>query len=105
VQWPDDSDGDVFRRLQTSGFDFAASHTVDYNVDFSSWPPAPEAMAELAEMFESVTVYEPDDESEGYVLVREHAKVTYQRVIQVQKEVSNAMSRFGGICESWGILH
>jgi hypothetical protein len=46
ADWPDDADGGVFRRLAAVGFDFSQDWSVDYNVDFESWPPA-EAALEL----------------------------------------------------------
>jgi len=105
VQWPNDSDGDVFRRLLADGFDFSSSYTVDYNIDFDSWPPDPGAVAWLRETFGSVTIYEPEDGYEGYALIREQGLVEYSRVVEVQRLVSDAMAAFGGVCESWGVLH
>jgi len=31
-RWPDDADGDVFRRMQKSGFDFDKAVDIDFNV-------------------------------------------------------------------------
>jgi len=36
VQWPDDADGDVLRRMKARGFDFNQPCLVDFNVDFDS---------------------------------------------------------------------
>jgi hypothetical protein len=44
ADWPDDADGDVFRRLHTAGFDFSQSRSIDYNVDFKTWPPSEAAL-------------------------------------------------------------
>ncbi len=38
MTWPQDADGDVFRQLQKSGFDFTKLYVVDFNVDFAKWP-------------------------------------------------------------------
>jgi len=38
--WPDDADGGVFRNLAANAFDFSKQYSVDYNVDFDSWPPS-----------------------------------------------------------------
>ena len=105
MQWPNDSDGDVFRRLEAGGLDFSVPKVVDYDVDFKAWPPHPEAIIRLRELFASVTVYEPSENFGGYVLLQEKGLVSYDRVIEVQRTVSATMAPFGGVCESWGILH
>jgi len=105
MSWPNTDDGDVFRRLLSSQFDFNADWQVDYNVDFKSWPPAKEAISRLREDFANPTIYEPEDGRAGYVLFREHGRLTYDRVIAVQEQVSKAMAPFGGVCESWGVFH
>ena len=102
--WPDDVDGDVFRRMLQSGFDFSKAHVVDYNIDFKAWPPSDEALAQLRRSYESVTVYEPDGNLGGYVQVQLREVVTYARVIATQQNLTKAMALFGGVCESWGAL-
>ena len=39
MSWPETADGDVFRRLQSSQFDFSSLREIDFNVDFEHWPP------------------------------------------------------------------
>jgi hypothetical protein len=102
--WPEDADGDVFRRLEAHGFDFDEPHTIDYNVDFGSWPPRPEALDLLRAQYGSITVYEPDEHGDGYVQFRIAGPVTYESVTGVQRRTTAAMRRFGGVCESWGVM-
>jgi hypothetical protein len=102
--WPNDADGDVFRRLRTSGFDFSNPYSVDYNVDFNTWPPAKAAIDQLESMFGRVKIYEPDEHGAGYVQFQIIAPVTYEAVTTVQRKVSAAMQPFGGVCESWGVI-
>jgi hypothetical protein len=104
MNWPDDADGDVFRRLMDHGFDFSKSHTVDYNVDFDSWPPSQAALATLRSMFGALSVVDPDDDDTGYVQFQIHGPLTYEAVTDTQRRVTAAMSQFGGVCESWGVL-
>lgn len=105
MNWPDDSDGDVFRRLEADGFDFSKSYAIDYNVDFDSWPPLPEAIERLRKLYGDVEIFNPDEEGDGYVLFQVFSPVTYERVTTVQRQASAAMGPYGGICESWGVLH
>ena len=104
VDWPDDADGDVFRRLAESDFDFSKPHTVDYNVDFNSWPPQQPAIDLLASIYGAIEISEPGEFGAGYVLFQIHAPVTYEYVTTVQRNVSIAMAPYGGICESWGVM-
>lgn len=103
--WPDDADGDVFRRLESCGFNFAKEYPVDYNVDFDSWPPHPDAVKLLQERYGPIDLFAPEDDSKGIVLFRVTGLVSYERVASVQRIVTAAMRPYGGVCESWGVLH
>ena len=103
--WPDDADGGVFQRLRANGFDFSKCHSVDYNVDFEAWPPAKVALSLLEEMFGTIKVYEPDGHGVGYVQFQVLAPVTYAGVTTIQRNVSAALLPYGGVCDSWGVLH
>ena len=103
--WPEDANGDVLRRLKEAGFNFSVPHEIEFNVDFTSWPPPQKSISWLRSNYQSVTVYEPDAEFRGYALFTVVAPVTYEFVVSTQAQVSNALSPEGGICESWGLLH
>ena len=105
LNFPDDADGDVLTRLYESGFDFSESTTVEFNVDFDSWPPHPDAISKLKEVAGAVEIYEPDGEYSGYVLFKLHQTLTYEFVIETQEMVTSLMAKYGGVCESWGVLH
>jgi hypothetical protein len=105
TDWPDDADGDVLRRMARHGFDFARPWTIDFNVDFAHWPPSTEALSLLIRAFPNAVVYEPSAEGEGYVQFQVNALVAYALVTRIQAEVSAWMAPFGGVCESWGVLH
>jgi hypothetical protein len=102
--WPDDADGDVFRRLEESGLNFDSPVQIDFNIDFSNWPPAQEALQVLADRYSAISVVEPVEDFTGYVEFQLFERPTYERVMAIQAEVSGLMARFGGVCESWGIL-
>ena len=103
VQWPDGADGDVFRRLASRGFDFSVSRGIDFNVDFESWPPHPDAIRKLRERYEDLSTYAPSDGRLGYVLFKIAAALDYGLVTETQERVTSAMSPYGGVCESWGV--
>lgn len=100
MSWPSDADGDVFRSLEESGFDFSSIALVDFNVDV----PAADAMADAIDA--ALEVY-PDAairEEDTFFVVQMDARVTYEFVIDVQKRLTNAVAPFGGKCDSWSVL-
>jgi hypothetical protein len=105
ADWPEDADGGVFRRLASDGFDFSRDWTVDYNVDFESWPPADAALDVLRSEYGQLALFPPDGDGEGYVQFQVVGPVTYERVTSMQRRVSSEMLPFGGVCESWGVFH
>jgi hypothetical protein len=104
MPWPANADGDVFRRLEASGFNFDAEHVVDYNVDFESWPPPQAALAVLRENYPNAQVQEPEGGLGGYALFQELGHLSCLRVIEVQEIVTAAMHPYGGVCESWCVM-
>lgn len=105
ADWPGDADGGVFRRLAVAGFDFSQDWSVDYNVDFESWPPTEAALDLLRSTYGNLSLYPPDEHGAGYVQFQVIGPVTYEGVTSVQLRASAAMLPFGGVCESWGVLH
>ena len=74
MTWPNDADGDVFRRMEKSGFDFSKAHSIDFNVDFEGWPPMTEAVALLKRRYPNAKIHEPSGEYLGYVQFQIHAR-------------------------------
>lgn len=104
MSWPETADGDVFRRLQASQFDFSLVNEIDFNVDFEIWPPSPEAMRWLKTEYKHVAEFPAEDHFDGYVQLKVIEKLTYELVLFTQDRISTAMSEYGGVCESWGVL-
>ena len=102
--WPEDADGDVLRRMQSSGFDFETPTDIDFNVDVDMWPPAPELIARLRAQYPDIEEYPPDPDGDGYVQFVVHAPLTYELVMSIQRSVSELAAPFGGVCESWGLM-
>jgi len=91
--------------MSSHGFDFSSPANIDFNIDFDEWPPSKEFLGHLRSQFSEVFVYDPDEHGGGYVRIVVNALVTYDLVMFVQKSVSEIAAPFGGICESWGVLH
>lgn len=104
MNFPEDADGDVLRKLEEVGVDFSQPHSVDFNVDFDAWPPSKEALAKLQELVGSIEIFEPEDGYDGYVLFTRHELLSYELVVSTQQQVTKLMSNYRGVCESWGVL-
>ena len=102
--WPTDADGDVFRRLEAKNFDFTAEYAIDFNVDFEDWPPHPDAIAWLQSRYQDVEVYEPEEDFNGYIQFKIHSKLSYTLAIETQAAVTTQMRKYGGVCETWGVM-
>ena len=105
MNWPNDADGDVLRRMKQADFDFGKPCTIDFNVDFDEWPPSEAAIHTLKREYQSAKVFEPTSEDEGYIQFQLHELLTYELVVGTQEHVTAMMEPYGGRCESWGVLH
>jgi Regulator of ribonuclease activity B len=110
VDWPNNSDGDVLRRLESDGFDFGKKVRIDFNIDFNHWPLANEEKEAIKKLYPNSEFCDPDEEDIkdgnliGYVQFQLVAKLTYELVINTQDVVTNQLKQYGGWCESWGVM-
>ncbi len=106
MNWPEDADGDVFRRLEAENFDFSKQYTIDFKVDFSNWPPTREALDTLRSAYPGIEIIESAGEGangKGYAAFQISDSVSYDLVTATQSKVTKIMKRYGGWCYSWGI--
>ena len=104
MTWPNDVDGDVFRQLQRSGFNFGKTYVVDFNVDFVNWPPPHEAVEVLRKKYKELELRPPEDGDIGHIAFQLKGKLSYEWVVRVQREATALVARHGGKCETWGVL-
>ncbi|MEM9965997.1 MAG: ribonuclease E inhibitor RraB [Asticcacaulis sp.] len=100
MDWPNDADGDVFRRLKATGFNFSSATSIDFIVDFETWPPESRAMELLKEAFPEAEF----DSGEDYLVIILNAKLAYGFVTETQNKISELLSPFNAQCDSWGVL-
>lgn len=104
MNWPNNADGDVFRRLVAHGFDFEREHAIWFFVDFTKWPPSKEVAIALNDRFGDLRLYPPNGGSHGYIKFSVRACVDYDLVMQVQDQATKIAHSHGGVCESWEVL-
>ncbi len=108
--WPNDADGDVLRRLKEGGFKFDEEAEIDFNIDFNHWPLTNDEKNQIKYFYPECVFFEPDEEDIeegnliGYVQFKLVAKLTYELVTSTQEKVTNQMKKYGGWCESWGVM-
>lgn len=102
LEWPADADGDVLRNLAARGFDFSREYVVDFNIDFDEEPSLGDLSARVMARFPAARVEWLDDEN--CLLVKVSSRLTYEFVIDTQKELSDIAGPWGGQCDSWGVL-
>jgi hypothetical protein len=105
VQFPNDADGDVLRRMASKGFDFSKRYVIDFTVDFEDWPPSIDAIRALEIEFGELVVHDDDDGDGGYVLFKCKGELSYELVLSIQAKATKLMQPYGGWCDSWGVLH
>lgn len=103
MTWPSTADGDVFRSLESKGFDFTRATKIDFEVDFREWPPDQDALDLLKKNYPTIKFIDTDENHPGYAHLEIHDILTYQLVISVQEKITRLVSRFGGVCEAWGV--
>lgn len=103
MSWPNDADGDVFRRLEEGGLDLSIPCLINFEIDFEPWPPAPEAVAILTQAYPDVTLQEPEEEGAGYARLQIHAVPSYELVIGIQQHLTHLMAPFQGGCNVWDL--
>ena len=110
MNWPNDADGNVLRRLEENGFNFEEQVVIDFNIDFNHWPLKNEEKEQIKSLYPEASFYDPDEEDIeeenliGYVQFQLTALLTYELVMSTQKMVTEQMKQFGGWCESWGVM-
>ncbi len=105
--YPHDADGDVFRRLESGGFNFSVPVKIDFNIDTDHWPLTDLDLQKIQMVYPDATVIEDDDDGvkSGYLKFSITEFLTYDLVIKVQREATKLTESYGGVCNSWGVLH
>lgn len=109
MAWPEGADGDVFRNLEAHNFDFGKESLIEFIVEFDQWPPAEAALDVLDEMYDDVSLVEPDaaeqasGKSGGYVQIQVEALLDYEFVVALQAQLTRQMAQFNARCQSWDV--
>ncbi len=110
-KWPDDVNGQVFSSLEEHGFDFEKEHLIDINLDFDHWPLSEEELAYVKTLYPDAVVINPKEGEDigngvdvGFMQFQVTSKLSYEYITNLQKQITENISKVGGWCNSWGVM-
>lgn len=108
MSFPDDENGDVFRRMEASCFNFSIPHNVDF---FAVLPNMEEADAVAKQFIAGHDAGEPivsvetcPGEKGAELTIVKAMLVTYENVTQFEKLLARRVARHDGYVDGWGVM-
>ena len=109
MTFPDDENGDVFRRMEASAFDFSRPHNVDF---FAIFPTMREAN-EVAKQFIAdhhagaplVSVKtRPSEKGVTELMIVKSMLVTHEDVTNFENLLGRRVAQHDGCLDGWGVM-
>jgi len=107
--YPNDANGDVFRRLEAHGFDFGKPHSVEFHAVLPN-EEAADRVAETyvadhqaGEKFDNIET-KPGRTGGMALTVVKPMHVTYDNVSQFESKFRERVSKQGGHLDGWGVM-
>jgi hypothetical protein len=109
MKYPNDTNGDVFRRLEGHEFDFATEHVVDFHAVFATEAEADQiARLYLAdhESGSNLTDIETKPFPQGgmELTLSKRMLVTYEAVSAFEAALADRVSQVDGYLDGWGVM-
>jgi len=109
MNYPDDVNGDVFRRMKAHGFDFTREHVVDFHAVFATEAEA-DRIARLyvadhkaGDKFTNIET-KPHREGGMQLTLSKKMIVTYEAVSAFEAMLKERVSEVDGYLDGWGLL-
>lgn len=109
MKYPDDINGDVFRRMENDGFDFSVEHIVDFYSVFATEAGADQiarkylADHKAGDVFTNIEA-RPREEGGMELILSKRMLVTYETVGEFEKKLGELVSKVDGYLDGWGVL-
>ena len=109
MQFPDDENGDVLRRMQTSGFNFSVPHDVEFFAVFRTEREADVVARQFVadrsggESFVSIETRPAERGGMELVLVKSML-VTHESISAFESRLAERVSQHDGYMDGWGVL-
>jgi Regulator of ribonuclease activity B len=109
MEYPEDANGDVFRRMEEHSFDFSIEHIVDFHAVFASEGEADQIALMFVADHDAGDKYvnietKPYDEGGMELTLSKNMLVTYKAIYQLEKLLSERVSSVEGYLDGWGVL-
>ena len=100
TSYPDDTDGDALRNVESSGADMSSSMVIDFSVS----APDERSAREAAELVVA-RGYDPslhqDDDGAWTVYCAKSMLATYDGAVEARKELNELLEPLGCRCDGW----
>ncbi|MBV2132871.1 ribonuclease E inhibitor RraB [Pseudomonas sp. MAP12] len=103
MQFPNDENGDVLRRMQNSGFDFNKEHVFDYYHTFESRTSA-EQFAAMLHGHKIHAEVQPNKKNLWDVVVKIMHAPTHSEITEWESDLEVVANKFGGLKDGWGVM-
>ena len=109
MKYPDDVNGEVFRTMEDSAFDFSVEHVVDFYAVFATETDADQiahmylADHKTGDMLTNIET-KPRDEGGMELILSKRMMVTYEAVTEFERKLRERVSRAEGYLDGWGVL-
>jgi len=106
IQFPDDENGDVLRRMQEHGDDLSIPREVDFSVIFPSEDSALQFAVHMLknEQKVSFSAYEEHDELPWQVQAHPVMEPTHENITGYEEQLAEDAAKYGGRNDGWGSM-
>ena len=108
--YPDDVNGDVFRRLEEDNFDFSTEHPVDFYAIYATEEEADLVARQYAtdwkngQKFKNIET-RPSDKGGMELELVPIMLVTYANIVAFENKLAERTSKVKGYLDGWGVLN
>jgi len=106
--YPDDATGDVFRRLEADGFDFAVPHPVQFFAVYATEADADRVARQYASDWKRGQAFDnietrPSDKGGMELELVPIMIVTYESVSAFERQLAERTAQVNGYLDGWGV--
>jgi hypothetical protein len=106
--YPDDVNGDVFRRLEEANFDFSIEHPVDFYAIYATEEEADLVARQYAtdwrrgKQFKNIET-RPSEKGGMELELVPIMMVTYKNIVDFEKTLAERTAKVNGYLDGWGV--
>ena len=108
--YPNDDNGDVFRRLEEDNFDFSLEYPVDFYAVYATEEDADAVAKQFASEWNAGQTFKnietrPAEKGGMELELVPIMKVTYENIVSFEKKLAERTSKVNGYLDGWGVFH